>query len=406
MKKLFAVLILICIALIAASFHYNGYRRTWRQIWNLQTYSLPFLDMRVITGSAESLAAGYDPRVNNFYDPLHREFNYPLIWYPILESGINSTWVIPLGIAAIVLFFAGLILFPGKLDFLSIFLLFLTAFSPAVMLGVERANVDLIFFFLVSLALVLAEISLPAAFLLLLIGVLFKIYPIFAAGALWSANRSKSIKYILAFAVSALLYFGIMYSDMQSIFKATPKDDYLSYGVNVLAVHFFKMYGADSSLFSVLLYVFAFIMGILILYCGVRKHGQYSSSDLRNERAFWVGAGIYIGTFLLGNNYDYRLMFLLFAIPQLTEWGFRSQPNSWAARVTFLAVAFACWYGVISGLSSILGTGVSEMVYYLNQLADWVLFAGLLYLFAASMPQWAVVDLRRLTPMRSFLNRR
>jgi hypothetical protein len=35
--------------------------------------------------------------------------------------------------------------FPGKLNKLSTFLLLLVAFSPAIMLGVERANVDIIF---------------------------------------------------------------------------------------------------------------------------------------------------------------------------------------------------------------------------------------------------------------------
>jgi hypothetical protein len=36
--------------------------------------------------------------------------------------------------------------------------------------------------------------------------------------------------------------------------------------------------------------------------------------------AFLFGSGIYCGTFLLGTNYIYRLMFLLLCIPQLQDW--------------------------------------------------------------------------------------
>src|SRR5581483_484817 len=196
MRKLFVALLFICVVLILASFYLNGYRRTWRQIWNLQTYSSPFLDMRVITGSAESLAAGYDPYINNPYDPLHRLFNYPLIWHVVLKSGINLHWTNPLAVICIALFFLGLALFPGKLTYPAIILLLLITFSPAVMLGVERGNVDLVFFFLISIALILVEISNLAALLLLLLGVLFKLYPVFSLGLFLDVKKKDYLKYI------------------------------------------------------------------------------------------------------------------------------------------------------------------------------------------------------------------
>jgi hypothetical protein len=36
--------------------------------------------------------------------------------------------------------------------------------------------------------------------------------------------------------------------------------------------------------------------------------------------AFLFGSGIYCGTFLLGTNFIYRLMFLLLCLPQLSDW--------------------------------------------------------------------------------------
>src|SRR5258707_10898444 len=39
--------------------------------------------------------------------------------------------------------------------------------------------------------------------------------------------------------------------------------------------------------------------------------------------AFLFGAGIYCGTYLLGTNFIYRLMFLLLCVPQLQDWQIR-----------------------------------------------------------------------------------
>ena len=89
--------------------------------------------------------------------------------------------------------------------------------------------------------------------------------------------------------------------------------------------------------------------------------------------AFLFGAGIYCGSFLLGTNFIYRLMFLLLCLPQLLDWA-RGSPIAnthtvTSARVLLTAIMFALWLnGNSNGHSTFL---------LVPQLANWLLFFGL-----------------------------
>src|SRR5207247_5366711 len=77
---------------------------------------------------------------------------------------------------------------------------------------------------------------------------------------------------------------------------------------------------------------------------------------------FWAGASIFIGTFLLGSNFEYRLVFLMLTVPQLLTWSARRRPEALLARTILIAMALFFW------LKS----------YAVVEVLDWVLFAGLL----------------------------
>jgi hypothetical protein len=92
-----------------------------------------------------------------------------------------------------------------------------------------------------------------------------------------------------------------------------------------------------------------------------------------------LGAGIYAGTFLLGNNWDYRLIFLLFTVPQLAEW--TRQKNGFfttLARITLGALIVSCWYLVLVKWFSIFKYG-HPLAYLLDESElDLICQAGIL----------------------------
>jgi hypothetical protein len=84
--------------------------------------------------------------------------------------------------------------------------------------------------------------------------------------------------------------------------------------------------------------------------------------------AFLFGTGIYCGTYLLGTNFIYRLMFLLLCIPQLLDWLMRkSQKASWIPEASLLmTVLGVLWLnGNSNGHTSFL---------LLPQVLNWILF--------------------------------
>jgi hypothetical protein len=86
-------------------------------------------------------------------------------------------------------------------------------------------------------------------------------------------------------------------------------------------------------------------------------------------RAFLFGAGIYCGTFLLGTNFVYRLMFLLLCVPQLQDWQINANKNRGAELGLFCLLFGVLWLnGNADGHSLFL---------LLPQLLDWLLFGYL-----------------------------
>ena len=61
--------------LIMFSFRAIGYEETWH-LWKIPTWKVAFMDFRLIPGSAESFANGFEPTVNGFLASilLHRNF--------------------------------------------------------------------------------------------------------------------------------------------------------------------------------------------------------------------------------------------------------------------------------------------------------------------------------------------
>jgi len=95
-----------------------------------------------------------------------------------------------------------------------------------------------------------------------------------------------------------------------------------------------------------------------------------------------MGAGMYIGTFFIGNNWDYRLIFLLFTLPQLSDWATQRNPVTKRIAVFTLIVLFwSLWYLVIRILlihTIFLWAYISSL---LDETANWALFAALIFSF-------------------------
>jgi len=386
-KKWFFAL-LIGLLSMAALFILFGYEETYR-FFGVPVSKHLFLDMQLITGSAESIENGFDPILENRMDPGLRHFNYPKVWFLLLNLGLGRGVLLYFGIGAIALFFMALLLFPKTDDRLTLTLIFLVTFSSAGLLAYERANVDLLFFFSVVLALLLQDKYRPVSMLVMMASILFKIFPVFALGLYWDKRDAKSMLPVAALSIASLTYFGFIFSDMRTIFELTQKGSDISYGLQVAAYHL-KATGQTDEINGFALYLLITLLSIIPIAAGLLRRENLDKIEIYHLRSFWAGAGIYIGTFWLGNNWDYRLIFLILVIPALV--GFFRYSNgigSYIGWITISAILVSCWgYGIRLRLNDIIQ--IQEVLFWIDEISNWMVYLGLVYFFMASLPDWLI----------------
>jgi len=386
------------LALIGLSFRFYGYETTWH-LWNIPTLMPPFTDLRLLPGSAESYRAGFNPIYNNPGDPLGRHFNYPFAWYFVFYTGIKQDDTIWIGVLLALGYILCSWIFSRHIGLPSACLIAIILFSPASMLAVERGNVDLFIFILCTLALLLLENRTWLATVILITASFLKLFPIFGLAIFLRENRSRFwVISLSAFAIF-LVYAVLTYSNISASFAYTEKGAELSYGVNVIPLYMEQLF-RSKQLFDLLTPIFSLIglgLFLFVFYLG-SKSGILPVNESRHLSAFRLGAIIYGGTFFIGNNWDYRLIFLLFAVPQLVEWATES-PARKPARWTMVSLVIACWYLINLYIFGSLSMG-KYIVYFLDQISKWGLFAGLCYFFFASAPDWLKVEIQKAFEFR------
>jgi len=392
-RKVLLVIILFMLVLIGLLFRFHGYEATWH-LWNIPTLMPPFIDLRVLSGGAESYRAGFNPIYNNPGDPLGRHFNLPFAWYFFFYTGIKQNDTIWIGILLAFGYLFCSWVFPRRINIPSTFLIAIVLFSPASMLAVERGNVDLFVFILCALALLFLENYMWLSAVLLMIASSLKLFPIFGLAVFLRENRSRFWVISLSIIATFLVYAILTYSNTSASFAYTEEGAELSYGVNVIPLYMEQLF-SSRQLFSLLTFIFALSglgLSLFAFYLG-SKLNLLPTKESRHISAFRLGAMIYTGTFVIGNNWDYRLIFLIFTIPQLAEWATTS-PARKPAQWTLVSLVIACWYLINIRIFGSVPIG-EYIAYLLDQISKWGLFAGLCYFFLASAPDWLKAEIHK-----------
>lgn len=410
-KALLAVLaVAICLLLL---FAFYGYNQTW-QLWNIPVMSPVFADLRVITHGADSVALGLDPLINNPGDPWGRPLNYPRIWQSLYSIGINKSHTVGLGVGIIFCFLAGVVMVLPNARNMTIALVIAALVSPAILLGIERGNIDLFIFFLAASTIILARKSAAAGVILIVFGTALKLFPIFFIPVLLRMEKRRFLRHTFVILAISFIYIAVIWPELRLISKATPRATDLSYGINVAWMHMAQINPALGQFIQFMAMSLVFIAACLIFLACTQRSAPEMSGEVEDSVAldsFRLGASIYIGTFLLGNNWDYRLLFLILTIPQLSLWMVSaSKPLRLASKIALSAMLISMWYLIIAKVWFALAPGFIHSIpvaqwfpFILDELSNWLLFLLLTYLFSLALPEWAKELF--LSPLRAYVRR-
>ncbi len=397
---LLAIIVLYFIPILLSTGFFTNYPSGWdlRLIYPFVPKMWPpFADMRVVTAGAECTRLGYDVLIENPCDPWKRPMNYPRIWSVPASWGLDQSHTVVLAIFCGLLFFILTFVTIERLNYLESLFYALILCSPSAMLAVERGNNDLIIFILLALALLILKsknlVFRSFSYVLILCAAALKLYPIFALTSCLKEKR-RDLFFILIFtSISFGLYLIGNFESLTLVSKATPRSTALSYGGKVifdiaflnledfsnvfLGSNFTKLiHTAELPLLALSIMIVMFAAYVLAKN-SKNIHQRKKPLAINQIDAFRIGASIYIGTFLIGNNWDYRLIFLLFTIPQILTW--LKSENS------FSPIAGRALAGII--LTTWLSHDTFQF-FYLDELINWLLFLFYSYTLILTLPKW------------------
>jgi hypothetical protein len=366
-----------------------------RLLWSLDVWprlGVPsgpslFFDTRNLTAALECRRLGFDPLVESPCDPWGRPLNYPRVWLALRWLGLNQSHTVPLALVFIALFLGSIFLLIGRVSLGKGILVAVAVCSPSVMFAIERANMDIVVFTLMVLVIIAwrirsrwADVVSPA---IVFLAATTKIYPVFALPAyLFSRRRTAAIAAVLcaaAFALYALVTIG----DIQAVAAIAPQGEHHAFGARILPAAIYHRFVPDrwqgGAITKQLLVIVPLLAAAPLVWFPGRRWlpDPDEGADTPSRLAFYAGSMIFLGTFAIGNNFDYRLVFLLLTLPQLFDWVTEqpSDPRGWLASVATVIVLILLWIGALS-----------EPLRLMDELVTWAAVALLAALLAASVP--------------------
>jgi hypothetical protein len=347
-----------------------------------------FFDTRNLTAALECRRLGFDPLVESPCDPWGRPLNYPRVWLVLRWLGLNQSHTVPLALFFIALFLFSIFVLVGRVSVGRGMLISVAVCSPSVMFAVERANMDIVVFTVLVLGVVVwrfrerwGGIASP---LLVLLAATAKIYPVFGLPAyLFVRRREAAITALVcsaAFAVYALVTIG----DIEAIARIAPQGEYHSFGARILPAAIYHEFVPDrwqgGDITKQLVAVIPLMIGGALLWLAGRRRlpEPDETHDSPTRLAFYLGSMIFLGTFAVGNNFDYRLVFMILMLPQLFEWAGEAprDPRGGLAATTIAVVLFLLWIGALS-----------EPLALTDEVVTWAAVGSLLALLGASVPR-------------------
>jgi hypothetical protein len=203
----------------------------------------------------------------------------------------------------------------------------------------------------------------------------------------------------------------LTWDSVRASWTLTMRGDGLSYGTNILTTRYETAISRVLStwlpasqiefLLNYGLLAAALVLLFLVFILGIRDQTNPVTLTERNFAAFRMGASIYVGTFLLGHNWDYRLAFLVLIVPQLVEWmGFQNRTYRRAAWLSMVLVLLSCWHLWITQIPLVpVFNSVADSNRFwiiLDEVFNWMLFASLTYLLFVSAPEWLEEPFRNI----------
>jgi hypothetical protein len=380
-KNLDLYYVLISILSFATVVMMAGTQLIGWQFWNfylgLPEQLPPFTDLHSPLSAIECSNKEVNVYTENPCDPHNRPFNYPPTWLVPPVKYILQLSIGVLGWVLVFIYVFSISLLQRVFNKLSTFLLLLFFFvSPPSMFLIERGNVDMIIYSLVVFgSYFYSSTSYRKSIfsdILFVISVFLKLFTLPAL--ITNGLLRREYRNIISIAISILFLFFVLLN-YPNIFSNTGFGISWSYGSTVAPKRFLLLMGdryqylsarSLGLILSILIIIFSLLMTVVI------KHSSNSTilnvfeykQNIRSH-LYVSGSSIFIGTFIIGSNWDYRLVFLSCVIPYLAH-----KTRNYTSTLPSLGIAL-----ITLLLYTPFLPGIAGPLDIINELFDWALFS-------------------------------
>lgn len=304
----------------------------WR-ILRIPALDPTFADTRTVTNSIDCLLSGQDPYVVRSFDPWQRVYNYPPIWLDLRYLGITGRSTNLLGAFMALLLASSLFLLFSATRLGSALVVFLAIISGPVLFAMERGNIDQVLFALLVFGFFMIERTRDSARTffecsLIVVLTILKIFPI-AAVVVLLKNRQRLLLAALTIVVSVAALLVTCGQDLPRVFANTPRiaaeTSFGGYTFFVAISH--AIHGLPTALRinPRIALIGSLLLALLSVVAGLKYRTHLDkflpSLDFCRARGCIAVSclAIYIFIFLVGANFNYRLIFLLGVLGYLVE---------------------------------------------------------------------------------------
>ncbi len=397
LKLIFELLIPLSLSLLIFILSKN--QGNWFSFWHSLSIpaQIPFSDLKAHIHFYDCFKNEINIYLNECYlipDGNAKISTHPKIWIHLVDFlNLQKEYIYNIFIITVytIYFFSLIKLFLEFKEIKSRIFFSIFFISTTNLILIERFSTDIFIFIIVFLVLNIKRNYLKS--LLILFGVSLKYYPIFLL-SIFISNK----KYLLLNCLFFFLFISIFYFDQIKLVSENILEVALliAYGARTLAKAFYHL-STEYDFFITdrnYHYFKNFIILLTSLYCLVIFITGYLFSKIKinnisnNFDAYFIsGASIYIGTFIIGSNFDYRLIFLILTIPyiininnfylkfllitsitisinsflfQHSEYLFLSEINHWI-YYTKAAFVYLCKFLILSFLCFLLGSNLKKI---------------------------------------------
>lgn len=382
------------------------YHKFWRKL-GVPAAKNTFMDIAAVLGAFDCDRLTGEVSLTN--NSCFNQIAYPSSWSLLTWLGLEQRDTIFLGVLFALIFYVVTLMIIGRLNYQEAVVYTLILCSPPVMLLVERGNVDIVIYSWLGVGLMIIKNSRAlifrlCAYLLIFFWGVIKLFPIFGLAVIIKEKRNIFLFLLAIFTTAFITYFLASIGEMKTISSIHDDRGFgIRFGYKAL---FFKVksFLSNLSLFTIgetdikktLRYMMYIIMSLLtlliltrVLLSKFKIFREWLSSDFVSTDSgksldksqyidyFRLAAGIYLGNYLvIGLVMDYKLTFLIFALPQILDWIKQENQLSLSSSMALVAI---------------VGTFYASPFLYLwaiDEIINLLLFANLLYISLLSMPEW------------------